>query len=355
MVNERVENLATVLRVPLVVAVVLAFLLVLCTSTLPAQESDRSRLREPVFRVEKELVRQEPLDNTPGETSSTASAEPEPSTVASRPSRRQPVPNDEENAPTERLAAKRDVTGDQIADSHPLDPAIAIARKSLAHIEANIRDYKCVLVKRERVNGALTDHEFMSCKIRQPRRQGSVDVPFSVYLRFRRPDTVAGREVIYIAGENEGKITAHEGGLKGRFIPTVSLLPTSALAMRGNRYPITEIGLETLTRRLIEKGERDRKVGECQVRMVDGAKVAGRVCTMLEVHHAEKKPEYDFHKARVFLDNELNVPIRYEAYDFPARPGETPPLLEEYTYMNLELNVGLSSSDFDIKNPKYGF
>ena len=164
-----------------------------------------------------------------------------------------------------------------------------------------------------------------------------------------------GREVIYVDGLNDGKMVAHEGGLKGRFLPTVSLLPTSALAMRGNRYPITEIGIMTLTRRLIEKGERDRKHGDCQVRLVDGAKVRDRVCTMLEVTHHEQKPQYDFHLARVFLDRELNMPIRYEAYGWPSQPGAAPPLLEEYTYMDVKVNVGLTDADFDRKNSKYRF
>ena len=106
---------------------------------------------------------------------------------------------------------------------------------------------------------------------------------------------------------------------------------------------------------LIEKGERDRKYGECKVRLVDGAKVCDRVCTMLEVTHEEQKPQYDFHLARVFLDRELNMPIRYEAYGWPSQTGAAPPLLEEYTYMDVRVNVGLTDVDFDPENEKYNF
>jgi hypothetical protein len=320
MVNERVAQYGGLGRRQLILAAGVWILFwTMLTAWINADEPDRSKLYEPIFRVSKKAM----------------------------PTAESPLSGD--------VATLTDAASRAIAESHPLDPALAMARESLAHIEQNVTDYTCTLVKRERVQGELLDHEFMSCKIRHPRVQETDEVPFGVYLNFLKPDAVRGREVVYVEGRNEGKIVAHEGGLKGRFLPTVSLLPTSALAMRGNRYPITEIGILTLTRRLIEKGERDRKCGDCKVRMVDGAKVRNRVCTMLEVTHHEQKPQYDFHLARVFLDNQLNVPIRYEAYGWPAQPGHAPPLLEEYTYMDIRINVGLTDADFDTNNTNYRF
>ena len=258
-------------------------------------------------------------------------------------------------SPTDALNARDAVSTALGGDPHPLDPALDIARGALEHIEQNIRDYTCTLVKRERVQGELLDYEFMTCKVRHERVEDGQVVPFGVYLSFLKPDSVKGREVIYVAGENSGKMIAHEGGFKGRFLPTVSLLPTSTLALRGNRYPITEIGIKTLTERLIEKGSRDRRLGDCEVRMIDGAKVKDRVCKMLEVKHLDRRPEYEFCVARIFLDNELNMPIRYEAYDWPHSAGGPPQLIEEYTYINLRLNVGLQDEDFSQANPKYRF
>ncbi len=52
---------------------------------------------------------------------------------------------------------------------------------------------------------------------------------------------------------------------------------------------------------------------------------------------------------------ELNVPIRYESYDWPTEKGGEPILVEEYTYLNLKLNNGLTDLDFDVNNPKYQF
>ena len=56
-----------------------------------------------------------------------------------------------------------------------------------------------------------------------------------------------------------------------------------------------------------------------------------------------------FHMARIFVDKELNLPIRYESYDWPKEPGGPPELMEEYTYLNLKLNNGFTDADFDIE------
>ena len=51
---------------------------------------------------------------------------------------------------------------------------------------------------------------------------------------------------------------AHEGGTAGKYLPTVWIKPNGIIAMRGQRYPITEVGIENLVLKLIERGERTR-------------------------------------------------------------------------------------------------
>lgn len=68
-------------------------------------------------------------------------------------------------------------------------------------------------------------------------------------------------------------------------------------------------------------------------------------CTVLTVTHPVARPYFDFHIAQIFIDDELNVPIRYCAYSWPTSPGGEPVLLEEYTYQNLKTNIGLTDAD----------
>jgi hypothetical protein len=259
--------------------------------------------------------------------------------------------------------SKADVDPNANANRHPMDPALALAHDGLRNIRENVRDYKCVMVKRERIGDTLHDYEYMFAKIRNEQvSNGQVTAPFSVYLYFLKPEDMKGREVIFVRGQNGGKMIAHErrDSFKGKF-GSVWLRPDGSMAMQGNRYPITEIGLETLVMRLIEKGNLDKQNGvpeECLVEFRKGAKINGRQCTMLEVKHPQPRPYYDFYIARIFIDDELNVPLRYAAYTWPAQPGTEPgndELIEEYTYLKLELNVGLTDKDFDPTNLDYKF
>ena len=229
---------------------------------------------------------------------------------------------------------------------HPLMPAIRWAYQGLQDLQ-KIQDYSAIMVKRERVNGKLNDPEYAFVKIRHK--------PFSVYMHFLEPAAVKGQEVIYVEGQNDGKMWAHPAGLKNKLIGTVSLDPTGPIAMQNNRYPITEIGVLNLVRRLIEVGEQDMKYGECEVKFFEGAKINDRTCTCIQVVHPVPRRNFRFHLARIYVDTQHNVPVRYESYDWPTERDGAPQLIEEYTYLNIKVNNGFTDLDFDIRNPNYAF
>ena len=175
-------------------------------------------------------------------------------------------------------------------------------------------------------------------------------------MYFVKPTVAKGREVIYVHGKNGNKMCAHEGGagLKAA-IPDLWLAPDGFLAMKGQRYPVTEIGLENLIVQLIDRAERDMKAGMCKVQFRKGAKINNRSCTMIQVMHAEKRAPYDFHIAQIFIDDKFQVPVRYVSYDWPEMAGARPKLIEEYTYLNVKINNGFKDIDFDVNNPNYNF
>jgi hypothetical protein len=296
----------------------------------PAQEA--KLLSEPLYRVTKVAGEDKPAADQPAADggAKTASA-----------------------GPVERVAEATPTTIKPSAPAHPLDNALQMADKALDDMQS-VRDYTATLVKRESMNGSLGEREFMKVKIRNERVVDGKEVPFSIYMRFLKPKAVSGREVIWVKGQNEGKLLAHESGIITGF-KTFHLEPDGWLAMQNNRHPIYEAGLENLVLKLIEKAERDRSAGECQVEYRKGAKINGRACTMISVTHKERKAPYDFHNAQVFIDDELNIPIRYVAYDWPAAEGEEAPIIEEYTYVEVKLNVGLTDKDFDPANEEYEF
>jgi hypothetical protein len=58
---------------------------------------------------------------------------------------------------------------------------------------------------------------------------------------------------------------------------------------------------------------------------------------------------------RLYLDAATKLPVRVQNYEFPARRGGKPELVEDYFYQNLRVNTGLKDIDFDTKNPLYRF
>lgn len=229
---------------------------------------------------------------------------------------------------------------------HPLQPALTWAKAGLAEYDAKVKDCATLLVKRERLNGRLTGPEYMNVKVRRE--------PFSVYIEYLKPQKLQGREVIYVEGKNNGDCLAHGTGFQ-KMLGTLNVSPTGSLASRFSRYPLTSVGIANLVERLIEVAEKDVQQGECQVKYHQNVKIQGRPCFCIQVMHPNQRPYFTFYKAMIYVDRETNLPIRYESYYWPSRPGGAPILLEEYTYLNMKFNVGLSDIDFSVNNPKYDF
>jgi hypothetical protein len=246
--------------------------------------------------------------------------------------------------------------------SGTLDDALQIARDGMARMENELVDYRGRMVKRERVGRTLTPESELQFKIRT-RRGGEIagvkPQSMAVYLRFLRPDSMTGREVIWVEDRNDGKLIAHDSGLAA--LIKVTLDPKGFWAMQGNRYPLTEIGFKNLVGQLLERSEMVRAEGGAEVTFVDSFLVGDRDCLLIQVRpyatngKVDPNTKLDFSLAEIAIDKQRQIPLRYVAYGIPEAEGESPPLLEEYTYLDVELNVGLTDNDFDPDNEAYEF
>ncbi len=144
-------------------------------------------------------------------------------------------------------------------------------------------------------------------------------------------------------------------GLQGILVRALLIEPGGTLAMQDQRYPIPEIGILKMVRRMVSVVEQDLQHDECEVRFFAEGKINDRVCTWFQAVHPVSRRYFYFHLARVFVDDQLKIPIRYEAYVWPKEPGGRPVLLEEYNYLDLKLNNGFTDEDFSIRNPAYHF
>lgn len=231
----------------------------------------------------------------------------------------------------------------EVPTEHPLFPPIQLARRSLEVLQS-IRDYEATFVKEERVNGRLAS-QTMLIRLREN--------PFSVYLLYGGDD--AGREILYVQGQNNNQLQAHEGrGLKS-LVGTVSLATDGVEALQDNRYPITMIGMRRMLETVLTQWQQETLYGEVDVRFYPAAKLGGRPCQVIESTHPQPRRQFKFHMTRLFIDAETRLPVRVEQYGFPPTPGDKPVLEELYSYSNIRTNVKLTDLDFSTDNPSYNF
>ncbi|MCA9070628.1 MAG: DUF1571 domain-containing protein [Planctomycetaceae bacterium] len=227
---------------------------------------------------------------------------------------------------------------------HPLLPVLKLAKASRERL-SDVKDYSCLFNKRDLVNGKICAHT-TQVKFRE--------TPMSVYMRFDNPSQ--GREVIYVEGQNNGNLLAHEPGLLG-LVGTVSLKPDSPRALSESRHPITEFGLKNLVNGAIAQWEAEAQFAgsETQTKFYPKAKLGNAECQVIETWHPVPRRQFAFYMTRLYIDNKTQFPVRMEQYGYPSKANEAPPLIEEYTYYQIQINRGFRDLDFDPNNPGYGF
>ena len=263
-----------------------------------------------------------------------------------------PKPRPAIEAPPTRLASTAREVPPPLAARPRVEPKVEAdpiaeakaAIASCAQTYAGVQDYTCVFFKRERLDGKLSPFHSMALKARTR--------PHSLYFKFVRP--TAGREAIYVAGAHGGKVVVHDVGIGKLLAGTLKLDPRGSMAMEDNRHPITEAGMGHLIETVVTAWDNELSPAESHVVVHPHAKVGLRPCVMIESSHPTKRSRFLYSMVKVYIDKEHNLPIRFEAYDWPKN-GKPPELVEEYTYSDLKINVGLSARDFDPNNPSYSF
>ncbi len=223
----------------------------------------------------------------------------------------------------------------------------ALVDSALAKLE-EIPDYSYTLRKQERVDDVLLDPQQLVCKIRHE--------PFSIYLRFTAPKNIQGKEALYVEGQNDGKLIGRGVGVQKLF-GTQKLDPRSAIAMMGNRNPITDSGMKNILLKLKTMLARPEAVKayefvslESEDNMVDK-----RPCLVVEVRNPKPTREQLYARTRISFDREWGVPVRLQRWYWSQPVGGKELLVEDYTYENVKLNCGFTDKDFDPENPEYGF
>lgn len=241
-------------------------------------------------------------------------------------------------AEDERIATAVRIGG----TSHPLAPGLRLAVESRRALDT-VKDYSASFFKEELVGKTRINHQ-LTLKVRE--------TPFSAYLRYENPHK--GREAIFVSGKNNDKMLAHGTGIEA-IVGTLELDPSGDRALEESRYPITNIGMRNLLELTIAQWNSELNIPDVQVRYFPNAKVSDVECRVFESSYDKKHKGVKFHMTRLYVDKKTAFPVRVEQFDFPTKTGAKPAILEQYTYLNVQPNGGLTDVDFDVKNPGYDF
>jgi len=247
----------------------------------------------------------------------------------------------------------------EIASQHPLTPVIEYARQEQNYLRQTVVDFTCRLVKREQIDGFLQDYHYIDMEVReQTDGGGRVAQPLSIYLHFLGPELVAGRKIVFVEGQNDGKMLVRNGGRHFDYV-VARIDPDGKNAREESLVPITQISFTRLLGKMVEVLERHRladPTGEnTEAVRIAGARINQRPCTLVRVTHPRKMDGLEFHVANVFVDDELHVPVRVDYSDWPKYPRGPVPLIAEYTYTELKLNVNLPDAAFSrgrLRSPR---
>ena len=200
---------------------------------------------------------------------------------------------------------------------------------------ARLKDYTAVFRKHERVDNNKIRDEQILVKFQKP---------FKVYMKW----IDEAKEALYVDGENNNQVLARCDGLLG--LTTWRFNPTAAVLMRGNRHPITEIGFGYILQVMDKDFNMAKQYGEVEVVKMEDETFDGRPSTVIEAKftpHDGRK----YYAARMVchVDKEFVLPVGITCYD------DKNELMEQYSYLNLKPNVGLTAMDFSKENKEYRF
>jgi len=215
------------------------------------------------------------------------------------------------------------------------DPG-SLFEKALVRYNEQIKDYRCRLIRVERLNGKLTSQQQIDVFF--------LDKPFSVFLKWVKNPSKA-EKLIYVQGQNKDKMAVIPV-LLGWLTGPVFVDPQDPQARRDSRSPVTEFGFKQILQRIIlpcQTGslKDGSKFKDQYVGLVD---VAGTTALALErqslgLGPTDKNSPLGW---RFCLDVHDLMPIAITEYG----PGDI--ILGDYVFTNISYNVGLKPADFDL-------
>jgi hypothetical protein len=212
------------------------------------------------------------------------------------------------------------------------DP-VGFLENCLRRYQREVKGYSLVMQKQERLRGKLYPKEVMEVCFQEN--------PYSVYLHWIQGARKAER-VVFVAGENNGKMLVHPEGLAGRFVKVVERDVAGEDAKESGRYTLDQFGIANGTRRTLKSMQAAQKKGTLHMEYLGEQKVieaGNRACYKL--HRNYEEPENDgVMELTLYIDKETWLQVGSVV---KARDNK---LLGEYYFRDIHINPEFKPDQF---------
>ncbi len=216
-----------------------------------------------------------------------------------------------------------------------IESAIQTLSKAIENVQ-QIDEYSGMLVYREHSqDGVLLEPNFWKLKVRSNSTQ--------IYCRNLKP--WRGTEVLFQKGKHDDKILVNCGEVYGCCIRLTRMDPTNAKSLCNLRYSFPEKNIYGLSKHYLAymKKIKNRMAGK--VRILNNCKINKRSCSKLEIR-LNANTKLQFSKLEIYIDQEYQIPVRFVGYGWQKSDTQKPPLIEEYTFVNLNISPAFTDHEF---------
>lgn len=212
------------------------------------------------------------------------------------------------------------------------DRPLAYLAESIQKYDKDVRGYSLTFYKRERLGGTLQPHEKVEVHFRES--------PFSVQMRWIEGAKLANK-VLYVEGENEGKMLAKPRGLLA-IAGIVTRDVDGADAKSSGRYTIAQFGFKRSTQRSLASMTKAQERGALHLKyagVVAVPQLGGQKCRTF-VRSPYDPPEEDGLNELTLYFDDRGLQVGSILRD---TKGE---LLGEYFFYDLKLNPEWPANQF---------
>ena len=231
----------------------------------------------------------------------------------------------------EGAAARSGSDLQQLAKNDP----IQFLTECLARNDQEVKGYRAVMQKQERIGGRLQPKEIIDVCFREK--------PHSVLLRWTEGARKA-EAALYVEGENNGKMLARPTGLIARKIAgdVVERDVDGSDARQSGRYTLNEYGMKKGMERTLAAWKAAREQGALEVALLGEQRVkeAGdRACYKLRRRYARPDTE-GVNELTIYVDKENLLQVG------SVLKGEGGRLIGEYFFRDIQLNPQFGPGQF---------